>query len=51
MLIFLFAGPDFIPEYSDDFDKKFFTDSENPYIKTLELWRCKYSNKEMTHVV
>lgn len=51
MLIFCFAGPEFIPKYSDDFDKKFFGDKRNPYFKTQEFWKTKYSNKEMTRVV
>ncbi|EAS05962.2 calcium-translocating P-type ATPase, PMCA-type protein (macronuclear) [Tetrahymena thermophila SB210] len=51
MLIFIFAGPDFIPEYSDDFDHRFIGDKKNPYYSTGEFWRTKYSNPQGTKVV
>ncbi len=50
MLVLLFAGDQFIPEESDDFDKKFFTDPKNPYAKSGELWHVKYSSKDMKYV-
>lgn len=51
MLIFVFLGPQFLPEYSDSFDEKFLKDSGNPYARTGEYWKVKYSSAEMTHVV
>jgi P-type Ca2+ transporter type 2B len=47
----VFAGPQVIPEVADDFDKLFFTDSDNPYIEDNELWRVKYSNADLNMVV
>ncbi|KAL4476839.1 hypothetical protein ABPG72_010676 [Tetrahymena utriculariae] len=51
MLIFIFAGPDFLPEYSDDFDHRFYGDTNNPYFSTGEFWRTKYSNPQRTKLV
>jgi hypothetical protein len=51
MLIFVFVGDQFIPEFRDEFDDKFLLDANNPYKKTGELWRVKYSDSSMSYVV
>lgn len=51
MIIFTFAGHDFLPEYSDEFDDRFNGDKNNPYFKTLEFYKTKYSDVDRTLVV
>lgn len=50
MLIFVFVGTEFLPEYPDAFDEKFMKDPTNPYASTNEHWKVKYATAELNRV-